>query len=225
MPVTATTWNTFASTASATTRTTTSAVLPAGAYLSITMALTTSFAGGLITVTDSAGGSWTQIDSTTSGQSTRTFWRTTVGTGSSFTVTIVSASSTICYMVGTYFTGASGSYSSVTTVAGTTAYANVTTPSATKSGDLYFGMARASLNTNGTPTYTPGATWTALGNASIATNGSRGVHTQYKLATGATTTTTGVGTSSLSTSATTMSAFVVYEATASTSFSGWGIPL
>jgi hypothetical protein len=225
MPVTATTWNTFLGFSSASTRTTTSAVLPAGAYLSITMALTTSFAGGLITVTDSAGGSWTQIESITSGQSIRTFWRTTVGTGSSFTVTIVSASTTICYMVGTYFTGASGSRSAVTTVAGTTAYANVTTPSATKSGDLYFGMARGNLQGSGAPTYTPGATWTALGNAVVGGSGSRGVHTQYKLATDATTTTTGVGTSSLATSTTSMAAFVVYEATASTSFSGWGIPL
>jgi hypothetical protein len=216
MPVIASPWNTFAVTGSATTRTTTSATLPAGAYLSLTMALTTSFASGLVIITDSAGGTWTQIHTTTTLLTTRTFWRTTPGTGASITVTIVTSSSSTCVMVGTYFTGASGVISAITATTGTGTYPNLTTPTAKKSGDLY--VANIHGNTNALTTFTPGSGWTARGTATF-TGSSRASFVQTRLATSAATTTTGVVTSNPPPTAnpTSLSSFVVYEA-----FSGWG---
>jgi len=215
MPVIASTWNTFAATTNTTTRTTTSAVLPAGAYLSLTMALTTSLAAGLVTITDSGGGTWTQIHSTTTTLTTRTFWRTTPGTGASITVTIVTAAAANCVMVGTYFTGASGIISGVPSATATTAYPNLTTPAANKSGDLY--VANVHGTTGTTTTFTPGSGWTARGIATVAT-GSRSSFVETRLATSDGTTTAGVVTSSPTPTSTAMSAFVVYEA-----FRGWGL--
>jgi hypothetical protein len=216
MPVTATSWNTYnGGGVNLTTRTTTSAVLPAGAYLSITMALTTATTG-LVTVTDSAGGSWTQINITTSSLTTRTFWRRTPGTGAAITVTIATINSANCMMVGTYFTGASGSISAITSGTGTTAYPNVTTAAAVKAGDLY--VANVHGTTNDTTVFTQPAGWTKGGTATF-TGSSRATMQMWRAATAATTIATGVVTSVPAANPTQVSTFVVREA-----FSGWGIP-
>ena len=223
MPVTATTWNTIASaTTGVTTRTSTSAVLPSGAYLSVTMALSGGFGTSTVTVTDSDGGSWTQIETNQTGVNVRTFWRNTVGTGSSFTITVGTAAGSILYLVGTYFLGATGVRSALTSGTGSTAFPNVTTAAATQADDLYFQNVRWQPGTNGVTTFNPAAGWTVGGNASVA-SGTRGVSTARRLAANPVTTTTGVGTADRSVTSTSISTFVVYAS--QKTFRGWGIPI
>ena len=224
MPVIATPWNTIVSTSAApTTRTSTSAPLPADVYLSVTMALTTGLGAGTVTVTDSAGGAWTQIESNQTQVNVRTFWRTTRSTGhSTFTITVTTATGSIMYLVGTYFTGASGARSALTTGTAIGSFPNVTTAAATQADDLYFQQVRYQPSPNALATFTPASGWTVGGTANAA-SGSRVTSVARRLATSATTTTTGVGTSSGAVGDMSISTFVVYAS--QKVFTGWGIPL
>ena len=200
-----------------TTRTTASFVLPAGAYLSLTMALSSGVGSTPVTVTDSAGGTWVQMYSFAGAVVSRGFWRKTPGTGTAISLTIVTTSSANAVVAGTYFTGASGHFSVLTLQSGTTAYHNATTPTATKPGDLY--VANVHGTTNGDTTFTATTGWTK-GTAATFSSMSRAAMQMWRPATASTTIATGSTTSSPSPTSTYVSTFVVYEAR-----SGWGIYL
>lgn len=246
MAVASAIWGTFASTInSASVYTTTSNTLPAGAYLFIDFSSSSSLttAG----VSDSAGGTWSASLTPNTGSPAHRHWiRTTVGTGTAFIVTI-NTSGTTGYgaIVGTYFTGASGSVSTPTVASGTTTIPTLTSPSATQSGDLYH---CAFVTRSGTPFatgFTAGSGYT-LG-TNVITGGAIQQYTlgtEYQSATGTGTVSTTASFTNTSTSAS-IWAIVIRAASVSTAttgtgaisidgtgtvdsrinFGGWGIPL
>lgn len=222
MAVTATQFTYYTNATSATSYTTTSATLPSGAYLTINAASAYQFLiSGNASISDSAGGSWTQIYSYSGGGTSqpqlRGWLRTTPGTGSSFTVTITSANNSVggIGIHGTYFTGATGSISSVISGTGTTAPPSVTTNTASI-GDLHYAIGQVQAAT--TPTLTAGSGFTALANT-YAGSSTRYTFTEYS-SVASNGTTTATFNSSTATTLTVIQTFVVYAAV--TSVESWG---
>lgn len=218
MAVTYSAWNSNQATASFTV-TLASTALPAGAYLVVTWQAGTS--STTATIADSASGTWVNvIPINSTGSSTSTWLRTTPGTGDSFSVTVTANSSGVQQAIGTYYQGASGTYSTPTTATGTTAWPTLTTPSSVASGDLYYVVAGGVIST--TPTWTAGSGYTLGSNIYYSSFGTRGMAVEYKNATSSGTTTATISTSA-STTATKIQSFVIYAS--QSNFIGWGIPL
>jgi hypothetical protein len=239
-------WATAISSSTTTAAISASTVLPTGAYLIV------SASGGnsptSYSISDNGGGTWvTLVPFNATNFATQSWIRTTVGTDSSLIVTVNKNPNTQrCVLVGSYLTGASGSYSSVVTGTGTTAFATVTTPSA-DADDLYYVVESALKgSTAGTWTATAGAGFTLGGEIQNALAFGPYCGVQYQLATtsgtvsaaftktgvasqftkthaivfyqsaGASTATTGAGSIDITGSATVGSRI---------NFTGWGAPL
>lgn len=197
-----------------------STILPSGAYLVVAAAQP-----GSSTISDSQGGSWTLILTHGTLPNHRIWFRTTPGNGTAFSVTVSSGTNGKYVAFGSYFTGASGSYSNFSNIStGTTSWpTSALAGNASKAGDLRFvflGATMASGNSIGA--LTPGSGFT-LGNYSdgTTTSGRYFVGMEYKIATGSgyeNTTFSSSGTLS----ETKIQSFVIY---ASQDFEGWGLPI
>jgi hypothetical protein len=186
-----------------------------------------------ITMSDSAGGSWTQIGSyvrpTAAGvglPSLGIFIRTTLGTGSSMTVTATVSGAGPTYiqykvLQTQQFSGTAGTYSSVTTsyAAGSTSWPTIVTPTSLAVGDMYLYAA----GFNDTSPTTPSG-WTVASNP--GTTGSNpsmeAVYAYYKAATSVATATTGTGNQSGNSANVSQAGFVLYAGTPITSVESWG---
>lgn len=188
-----------------------------------------------VTISDSAGGSWTQVGSyirpTAAGVGlpSLSIWiRTTVGTGTSMTVTATvsgAASPYVQYKVlqTQQFSGTTGSYSSVTTsyAANSTSWPAIVTPTSNAIGDMYIFV----VGINDTNLTTPTG-WTLASNP--ATTGSNpsmeAVTAYYKAATSIATATTGTGNQSGNSANIAQAGFVLYQTTPGvTSVESWGL--
>ena len=183
-----------------------------------------------ITISDSAGGSWTQIGSyvrpTAAGvglPSLAIFIRTTIGTGTSMTVS-ATLSSAVQYKVmqTQQFSGTSGTYSSLVTsyAAGSTSWPALTTSTSNAVGDMYITVD----GFNDTSPTAPSG-WTVASNQ--GTTGSNpsmeAVYAYYKAATSIATATTGTGNQSANSANVDQAGFVLYAGTpAPTSVESWG---
>jgi len=188
---------------------------------------------GLVTptviISDSGGGSWTQIGSyvrpTASGvglPSLAIFIRTTLGTGTSMTVSATFSSAVQYKVLQTQqFSGTAGTYSSVTTsyAAGSTSWPTIVTPTSLAVGDMYIYAA----GFNDTSPSTPSG-WTVASNP--GTTGSNpsmeAVYAYYKAATSVATATTGTGNQSGNSANVSQAGFVLYAGTPITSVESWG---
>ena len=213
-------------TGSASTLTTTSATLPTGAYAIATWAGSQSaFAP---TIADSAGGTWVAIQTPTAGANPQagyaTWIRTTVGTGTAFTVTASIASARSQSLAVTYWTGTNGTYSAVTTGTGTTAYPSVVTSTSNGVGDLFIGVGAGVNTTSTTATASTGFTL-AVSQAGTSPSFSC-PSVEYQLATGSGQTKTASFTAVTGTTGTRVSTFVLRASSyPNTPFVGWGMRL
>jgi hypothetical protein len=181
----------FSSTA-ATSYTTASVTLASGNYASLSFSTQRATSATPISISDSAGGTWISIGiDTISSGGTRTFagsyWRTTVGTGSSFTITLTStvAGTNIAWIVNS-FSGLPSSnvlpYGFKSTIGTTTA--NVTTTASLDTGDMWFSFS-AAFAASAITSETVGAGWTTGGaflTTTSLTSGIRPLFVQYQVA-------------------------------------------
>ena len=140
--------------------TTTSAILPVGAYAIATLGGSTS-ASLPITIADSGGGTWVAIQPAVVSPIAGMYaiWiRTTAGTGSSITVTGTQGNSRGATLNVTYWTGTVGAYSSVVMATGTTAYPSVTSPASIAADDMFIAVGNAVSTASNTATASSGFT-------------------------------------------------------------------
>jgi len=202
-----------ASSAAATTYTTASVTPLAGSYVIASLQVPGATAP---TISDSLGGTWVAAASliASGGNSAGIiYWRSTISNGSSFTITVggvsVSTLAPKIYVIGA-IANSLGTYSAKTSATGTTAIPTLTTPSASKAGDLYF--AAATALTGGTNPL--GATATSGYSISVqlgGTNPTIGIEfVQYKTATSATTSSVAGTLTTGTPSLTTQQSIVIY---------------
>jgi hypothetical protein len=212
--------------------TSTSVTLPSGAYAIATWFGTASITAGPITISDSAGGTWVAIQTGTVGSALQpaygTWIRSTVGTGTSFTVSVSMGTTTRSNALTiSYWTGTNGTVSSVTTGTGTTAYPSVVTPTSNGVGDMFIAVGTAGGST-ATNNATASTGFTLITSVAGSTTTFTSNNLEYQISTGsgetktASFTKTGTGTIS----ATRVSTFVLRASSyPNTPFVGWGMRL
>lgn len=212
--------------------TSTSVTLPSGAYAIASWFGSPTILAGPITISDSAGGTWVAIQTGTVGASPQpaygTWIRTTVGTGTSFTVTVSMGTATRANVLTiTYWTGTNGTVSSVTTGTGTTAYPSVVTPTSNGVGDMFIavGAAAGSTATNNATASTGFTLATSIAGATPAFT-SNNLEYQVSITSGETKTASFTKTGSGTISGTRVSTFVLRASSyPNTPFVGWGMRL
>jgi hypothetical protein len=191
--------------------------IPRGSYLIVSINASTNLSS--MSISDSGGGTWvTAVPYEATNFVTQTWIRTTVGNGSSPTISLTGTSSGnySIILLGTRYTGVNGTVSSSVSGAASVSTAVITSPATTSEGDVVFSVG----------TTTPGRLSSAGSGYTLAYNlnilGMQIIQ-QYQVAT------------TVGTSYTTqfgpnigdynkISSFVIKN-TPATPFAGWGIPL